>query len=331
MAEVIKAVAVEEKAVSSTEKFNDLVIAQWIKECDISVLTAKSYAVAAHTLFQFLQHRTLGETALVDFREYLKANKATSTARLYFTVVRKFVAWLAKRGFIGVNFADGIKTIKLDTNTHARDALTVAEAREVVSAFADNTIKSARDKAIMALMICCGLRTVEVVRLDYGDIEQRRGVFTLRVHGKARAGKLDTVILPPQVKQLLDEYLKMRGNVQAGAPLFVSTSRRNKNSRLQTQTISRLAKRSFQTVGIDSKRITAHSCRHACATIALEAGVSIRAVSANLRHKSITTTEIYSHDEQLFGNSTAQTVANIIFGSVAYGKENKVSDGRKPQ
>ena len=323
MAELIQKVAVASCDVTHADNFKDLVIAQWIKECDISALTAKSYNVAAHTLFQFLQDKPLDETALIDFREYLKKSKATSTARLYFVIVKKFVAWLAKRGYCAANFAEGIKGVKLDSSTHSRDALTVNEAIDVIGAFDCNNLKSLRDKCIMALMICCGLRTIEVVRLDCGDIEKRRGVWTMRIHGKARAGKVDTVIMPPQVKSMIDEYLKMRGKVNSGAPLFVSTSRRNKNSRLQTQSISRLAKRAFINVGIDSQRVTAHSCRHSCATIALEAGVDLRAVSNNLRHKSITTTEIYLHNEQLFSNSTANTVADIIFNrSEAYGTKN---------
>ena len=156
-------------------------------------------------------------------------------------------------------------------------------------------------------MACCGLRTIEVVRLDCGDIEKRRGKYFLRIWGKARAGKVDSVCL---LKQLLDEYLKSRGKVSAAEPLFVSASR---SSRLQTQSISRLAKRAMKAVGLNSRRLVAHSLRHSFANNALSAGVDIRQVSKAMRHKSQAVTEVYLHDADLLNNPAAEVVTRNLF------------------
>lgn len=324
-----KDLMVVDNQVSSVAEFANIepLINQWIIECDVQPLTAKSYHTAAKVFINWLisSRVQLSEVALIDYREWLKHNRSTSSAKLYFVICRKLTAWLAKRGYIAANYGDGLKGIKLDTSVHSRDSLTLEESVEVLDSMAnagDNEI-SLRNNAIMTLLICCGLRCCEVVRADVGDIEKRRGVWCMKVHGKARSGKNDSIVLPLEVKEVIDKYLVIRGKVKDAEPLFVSTSRRCKNQRLQTQTISRLAKRAFKGVGIESKRITCHSCRHTCATIALESGASLDEVSKNLRHKSVAVTEIYRHDVQFFTNKTTKTVAGVIFarlkGAKIYG------------
>ena len=293
----------------------ETIVNQWIVENDIAPLTQKSYRTAAKVFVNWLSDNgvELNENALIDYREWLKLNRSTSSAKLYFTICRKLTAWLAKRGYIARNFADGLKGIKLDTSVHARDALTLDESVDVLNSMTGKTEKALRDKCIMLLAFSCGLRAVEIVRLDVGDIEKRRGIWTARIWGKARAGKVDTIVIPDEVKAVIDRYLKVRGKVSPNAPLFSSTSRRNFGKRIQTQNISRLAKRAFLNVGIDSRRVVFHSCRHSQATLALEFGATLDEVSKNLRHKSLAVTEIYRHDVQIFTNTATRLVAAAIF------------------
>ena len=173
-----------------------------------------------------------------------------------------------------------------------------------------------RDKAIFALLAACGLRTIEVVRLKFGDIEKRRGNYTLRIWGKGRSGAVDTVNLPSECKRLIDEYLKTRGKIGAGEPLFVSTARSNHGQCLSTQVISRMVKRTFRAIGIDSPRVTAHSLRHSNATLALDSGVDLDSVALNLRHKSTAVTAIYRHDQKILTNPTNSIVAGVILISL---------------
>jgi len=294
---------------------------EWLADSDVTnELTLKSYRAAITVFLGWLRDGgyTLDRNTVKAYRQWLQANRATSTARTYFSILRIFVAWLAGRGFCP-NYCDGVHTVKLDTSVHARDALTLEESVDVLSSFTGSDAKNLRDKAIMALLICCGLRTCEVCRLDFGDIEHRRGQWRLKIWGKGRAGKDATVILPVEVKSLIDTYLASRGAVGKKDPLFVSTSRRNKNQRLQPQTISRLAKKTFDAVGIDSERVTAHSCRHTCASLGLDFGCSLDEVSKTLRHRSVSVTEVYRHDQIADRNQTTRTVARAIFSSIAKG------------
>ena len=173
--------------------------------------------------------------------------------------------------------------------------------------------KSSRDKLIMTLMIVCGLRSIEVTRLDIGDIETRQGKYFLRIWGKARAGKNDLVPLPRALYEKIKSFVEnFRTNAKKNAPLFVSTSRRCKNARLQTQTISRLAKKYLNCAGFSAECYTCHSLRHSYANIALSQGANLRDIQAVMRHKSLTVTEVYLHDNRIIGNATTALVSTVL-------------------
>lgn len=317
--------AIETKAavVVDSNPFSKATFADWINYCDVKPATQICYNKAVCTFANFLATNNVSAPTredIIAFRKWMtdedndgaNAVYKPSTARLYMTICKKFFKWLASRGLY-LNVADGVKLPEMPTDEHSRDSLTLDEAKASISFFKGKTEKELRDKCIMALMIGCGLRSVEIVRLDVGDIEKRRGQWFLKIHGKKRSGKVDSVLLSEALKRTLDDYLAVRLERKKSSPMFISTSRRNRGARLETQTVSRLAKKVFSKIGIESERVTCHSCRHAHATLALQAGVPIREVSKNLRHRSTVVTEIYLHDLDKFSNRSVATVSNLIF------------------
>ena len=303
-------------AVVTNNPFNAATFASWVQFCDVKPATQKTYNKAIENFAGYLMNNNISlptRDDVINYREWLLANNyKPSSARLYMTIVKKFFRWLASK-MIYANVADGVKLPEMPTDEHSRDALTIEEARATISSFTGNTEKDLRDRCIMSLMIGCGLRSCEICRLDLGDVEKRRGQWFLKIHGKKRSGKVDSVALSAELKKILDDYISVRPAGKKGTPMFISTSRRNCGQRLETQSVSRLAKRIFAGIGIESERITCHSCRHTHATLALQAGVPIREVSKNLRHRSTVTTEIYLHDLSRYTNHTVATVSNLIF------------------
>ena len=294
--------------------FSQDLISEWISFCDVAQTTQKSYNKAVKSFFSYLKQKNITcptRNDIINFRDTLLTNHTPATTRLYLTATKMFIKWLASKGLCS-NFADNVKNAGRAEDFHSRDALTVEEGKLVINSFSGEDIKSIRDKCIMALMMTAGLRSIEVVRLNVGDIERRYGKIFLGVHGKGRAGKVDKVQISPKIKFLLDKYLNLRGTVRQSDPLFVAISNRNFGQRLQTQTVSRLAKKSFRTVGIDSPKITCHSCRHTFATVVLENGVDISKVQRALRHRSPLTTEIYRHDLDDFNNDSTLVAADIL-------------------
>ena len=297
---------VESQMIAQTTPTINNLMQDWLNFVDVQPTTFTTYQRVLKNFGKYLAENNISELN----REIV--NLKPSTCRLYVATVKLFVKFLASKG-ICPDFTAHFKGVKVDNSIHSRDALTADEAKEVFHSMQGSDAKSLRDKAIVGLMLATGLRCVEVTRLDVGDIEKRGKKLCLKVHGKARQGKQDSVILPAQCAALIQAYLKTRQNVTSTEPLFVSTSHRCKGNRLQAQTISRLCKITLVNAGFDSSRMTAHSFRHAFCTIALVAGVAMREVSMAARHKSIVTTEIYSHDLDAFSNRATATVANLIF------------------
>ena len=289
--------------------------ADWLAYIDVAQKTAETYRRAMKNFLRWSVSNNvtvLTRDICIRYRDELLSRLAPSTARLYISVLKMFVKFCALKGICD-NFADHIKSPKIRNDVHSRAALTADEAREVFHSMSGDSEKSIRDKAIIGLMMATGLRTIEVCRLNVGDIERRGKKLFIQVHGKGRAGKSDRVQLPSQCAAMIRSYLEIRGKISADSPLFVSTSRRCRNARLETQTISRLAKKVLNDSGFCGSCYCAHSLRHSTATIALSAGVNLREVSMTLRHTSISTTQIYSHDIQFFNNTTTEIVAGLIF------------------
>ena len=306
-------------AVVGNNPFNAATLADWIAFCDVKPQTQATYNKAVENFFNYLKSNDVSaptRETVISYREWLigEGGYKPSSARLYLTICKKFFRWLSSK-MIYPNISEGVKLPEMPTDEHARDALTIDEAKATLSSFTGKSEIELRDKCIMSLMIGCGLRSCEIVRLDLGDVEKRRGMWFLKIHGKKRAGKVDSVALSDALKKILDDYLAARPAGKKGSPMFISTSRRCRGARLETQTISRLAKKTFAKIGIVSERVTCHSARHTHATLALQAGVSLREVSKNLRHRSTTTTEIYLHDLDKFNNRSVATVSNLLFAA----------------
>lgn len=313
----MKVMTVESSAaVVANTPFSASIVADWIAFCDVQPATQKTYDKAVQNFVGYLKSNGIAQPQredVISYRDWLLADGyKVSSVRLYMTICKKFFRWLSSRS-IYPNVADGVKLPAMPSDEHARDALTLEESKAAILSFKGTSEKDLRDKAIMALMLNCGLRSIEIIRLDVGDIEKRRGQWFIKVHGKARAGKTDSVQISSALKKLVDDYLNVRAGVKKGTPLFVSTANRNRGARLETQSVSRLAKRVFAKIGIESDRVTCHSCRHSAATLMLQAGVPIRQVQKILRHRSAVTTEIYSHDLDAFNNHGVQILSNLLF------------------
>ena len=86
---------------------------------------------------------------------------------------------------------------------------------------------------------------------------------------------------------IITDYLKMRRDTKNTDPLFASLSNENFGGRLTTYSISQVVKSAFKKVGLNSKRLTAHSLRHSAATAMLLKGVDLVKVQQILRHKNV--------------------------------------------
>lgn len=144
-----------------------------------------------------------------------------------------------------------------------------------------------RDLALIELMYSSGLRRAEVSSMNVGDVDFLSGF--VRVFGKGSRERL--VPAGDKALEALNGYLRARPRpVNAGQPLFLNS----KNKRLSgcgvALIINKLARKARF-----ARPVTPHCLRHSFATHLLDHGCDLRSVQEMLGHKSLVTTQIYTH------------------------------------
>ena len=275
-------------------------VARFIAEEDIA---QSSRALYSRTLTQFFlwMERTgklplfalkqIDRTDILLYKDSLQeAGLSPLTIGSYMVVVRKFFTALESYN-IYPNIAKGIKAPKKEKGFR-KAHLTDSKSSELLKYAKENN--TLRDFAIINLMLRTGLRTIEVVRADIGDITYKGDTRVLLVWGKGHDRKDNFVVLTDKAYLPIKEYLNTRKGAKAGEPLFSSESIRNRGGRLTTRTISGLCKEDFRAIGIDSHEYTAHSLRHTTACAILKHGGQLTDAQGVLRHASPVTTQIYT-------------------------------------
>ena len=274
------------------------VVGAYLKELDASEKTRATYGRALRQYVAWLDEQgvTLDRTTrahVMAYKHHLEDTRSANTCASYLVAIRSLYTWLnARTGY--PNVAEGVKSPKRKAQT-GKDALTLSQARDLLNAPAEGE-QELRDRAMVALMLRRGLRTVEVIRADVGDLRQVCGEAVLYVQGKGHSAKDDFVVLGEATERAIRDYLKARGKAEDSAPLFASTGNRNKGGRMTTRSVSRIAKEAMRGQGIDSPHITAHSLRHTAVTLSLVGGATVQEAQSMARHANISTTMVYAHN-----------------------------------
>ncbi|MDD6272448.1 MAG: tyrosine recombinase [bacterium] len=149
-----------------------------------------------------------------------------------------------------------------------------------------------RNKTILELLYCSGLRASELINLDICNIDTNNMI--VNVYGKGSKER----IVP--LSKIAVNYLSMYIN-RYRQLLFVKTQKptdalflNNHGKRMTRQGLYKMIGETDRKQGID-KEITPHVLRHSFATHMLECGADIRSVQELLGHENIVTTEVYTH------------------------------------
>jgi integrase/recombinase XerC len=146
-----------------------------------------------------------------------------------------------------------------------------------------------RDRAILETLYSAGLRVSELVGLNDTDLDLTHGV--LRVRGKGRRERLSPIgSFAAKALVAWQRVRKVRASRDDQVPVFVNKFGR----RLTTRSVGRLLEKHLAATGLD-RRTTPHTLRHSFATHLLDRGADIRSVQELLGHKSLITTQIYTH------------------------------------
>ncbi|HUI10476.1 MAG TPA: tyrosine-type recombinase/integrase [Bacteroidota bacterium] len=242
------------------------------------------------------------------YKAYLAGEKRLCAVSVstYLTAVRRFCAYLVRRGVLAENPAVPVRG-NSRPRTHSRAPLTAAEARTLLAGVDRSGERGARDYAFITLMLICGLSEIEIIRADAGDLLREEGGARLRVQGKGRRQKDQAVPLTPEALGAIERYLSLRGKLAATEPLFAGAGNRTRGTRMTTRGVRDRVSQVLERAGLRSstrRRITPYSLRHTAAVLLAESGASADEICARMRLGSLSTAKLYI--EQSRDNQTGQ-------------------------
>ncbi len=165
------------------------------------------------------------------------------------------------------------------------------ESKEVValmrSCSKNSCIVSARDKAILALLIGCGLRKAEVISLKVEDINWKESSFNVIGKGNKQA----KCFMPQQTLSALQNWLDLRGQHEGYIFSRILKNGALLNTPITGQGITYILKKRGNIAQIDS--FAPHDTRRTFATRMFESGADALIVQAAMRHANLDTTRRY--------------------------------------
>ena len=284
---------------------------------DASTDTLKTYMKQLQQFLTWCDRRQLNPVTIVkdDIKKYrhwmVKKQYKPATIALKLAVVRRFYQAALEKGLIAFNPAAGVKPPR--EKCDPAEKITYLEQIEVEALLEtipqDGTLKSARDRAMLAIMALEGTRTIELHRADISSLVRQGKNLGIRVEGKR---SIRVVPLTPDLAHLLVDYLHRRetsGEVLKPArPLFIATGNNSRGNRISRRGIRLVVDTYLKKAALKhtpGRTISAHSLRHTAGTLALRSGADLRQVQDLLGHSDPRTTSIYAHIGDRWENNPA--------------------------
>ncbi|MBA2486578.1 MAG: tyrosine-type recombinase/integrase [Nitrospira sp.] len=267
--------------------------------------TRRAYKLDVSDFSEFLglrrpeEFRTVVRAHVIAWRETLERRELSPpTIRRKLSALSSLFDYLCERNAVTGNPVDGVQRPPANSNEGSTPALSDAQARRLLEAPPEDTLKGARDRAILASLLYHGLRREELCGLRVKDIQNREGVRHLKVMGKR--DKIRYVPVHPLAQRLIENYLLLAGHGADNAgPLFrpVRNGRTGVlNRALDPGSIyQNLVKKYGQETGlnIEVNGLCVHSMRATAATNALSHEADIAKVQEWLGHANVSTTRLY--------------------------------------
>jgi len=131
------------------------------------------------------EFRLVTRAHVLAWRKVLEARALSgATIRRKLAALSSLFEYLCEKNAVDFNPVKGAKRPKVDRNEGRTPALGDHQARALLDAPVPATLKSKRDRALLAVLLYHGLRREELCLLKVRDIHDRRGVSHLRIHGK---------------------------------------------------------------------------------------------------------------------------------------------------
>lgn len=255
-----------------------------------------AHFVGIHNPAEF---RIVTRSHVIAWRKTLEEKKfSDATIRRKLSALSSLFEYLCEHNAVTHNPVKGVKRPAANNNEGKTPALSNDQARQLLEAPQEDTVKGQRDRAILATLLYQGLRRQELCNLRVKDYQRRSGVMMFHVHGKRKKERF--VPVEPKTQRLIAEYLERAGHGEdLGGALFrpvKNNSTGDLTKSLNPRSVYRDVVMCYaQQVGItlDTHGFCVHSLRATAATNALDNKADIAKVQVWLGHANVSTTRLY--------------------------------------
>ena len=278
-------------------KYKNVILSKQIEDFVGHLSIEKNYALNTISSYKrdllkftsFLIDKEVSDYKMVDpdtlnmfVMELRHSNTSGKSIKRYLSSIRVFFAFLMEIGEVETNPALLIKTPKVE-----RELPKTIDFDDLKKMMTINSsqYKELRSVLMIELLYSCALRVSELVGINLEDIDMNEGFVKVMGKGnKARFSPMGQTTI-----DVLKLYIKQRPTCNSDA-LFIN----QKNTRISTRTVQNVVKKRALQVGV-SINVHPHMLRHAAATHFLQSSHDLRTVQEFLGHKSIKSTQVYTH------------------------------------
>src|SRR5713226_1492398 len=227
------------------------------------------------------------------WRASLEARQlGSSSIIIRMSAIRKLAGEAVDNGLLAPELAAGISRVKSvkSVGIRAGNWLSLRQAQALLGAPGATTTRGLRDRAILAVLLGCGLRRSEVAALTFAHVQQRDGRWCI-VDQAGKHGRVRTVPMPTWVKVAIDAWTSA-GGVAAGYVFRpVNRAGQAQGDGLSEKVVWQLLQPYAAAAGVPG--IAPHDCRRTCAKLCRAAGGESKQIQLLLGHASVQTTERY--------------------------------------
>src|SRR5450631_2292671 len=213
------------------------------------------------------------------------------------SAIRKLAAEAADNGLLAPELAAGISRVKSAKSVGIRmgNWLSARQAQTLLNTPDIRTLKGLRDRAILAVLLGCGLRRSEAANLTFTHLQQRDGRWCI-VDLVGKHGRVRTVPMPAWVKVAIDAWTSAAAVTERRIFRSVNRADAVQSEELSEKVVWQLIKPYTEAAGVPG--IAPHDMRRTCAKLCRAGGGELEQIQLLLGHASVQTTERYLGTKQ---------------------------------
>ena len=240
----------------------------------------------------------LNRVVVLRYRMHLEQLQyAATTINLRLAAVRRLAYEAADSGLLSPELAAGIRRVKGVRRLGLRvgNWLSVQQAKTLLESTSSKTLGGKRDRAMLAVLVGCGLRRGELLGLTVEDVQLREDRWVIAdLLGKA--GHVRTVPMPAWVQSAVDDWTSSGGITTGRIFRAIHRTGRVWGEGMTPKVIWQVVKNAASRAGIET--LAPHDLRRTCARLCHVAGGELEQIQFLLGHVSVETTERYLGSKQ---------------------------------